>query len=215
MSRISITDAEKRLDDRANSNYNYVNQFFLTKDKEHNIVKFLLKDIADIEVYSVHVVKMTSKTGKEYSIHVSCLEHNCPMCREAQKYKDQMFPLVSRARDNIYLPLISLYDKDGEVSPEFKVWIRSTKFYRDNFAPTISRYGLDTCYEIERSGAKGAKQIAYNMFAIDKDFDKKPIPFADIDIETLKKDYDVADDSIFGETVRAPAAMVCGTTMAS
>ena len=36
------------------------------------------------------------------------------------------------------------------------------------------------------------------MFAIDKDFDKKPIPFADIDIETLKKDYDVADDSIFG-----------------
>lgn len=200
MARMTLEDADKRLKERDTSSGGFVNTFYLKNDKDTNIVKFLLDDVKDIEVYSVHEVKMTSKNGVPYRVQVNCLGDGCPLCKEAQKYKDQMFPLVSRAKDNIYLPVIKLYDNDGNKNPEFAVWVRSTKFYRDSFSAVVSRYGLKDCYEIERRGAKGEKQVAYNMFPITNGKDNKgdDIPFAGIDVEKLKEDFDVTDTTICG-----------------
>ena len=195
MARLSLEQASERLDNQ--SSFGYINKFFLTDDKEHTIVRMLLKDVADIEVYSVHDVKMTSKAGKEYIISVSCHGDNCPLCKEAMKYDKQMFPLVSKAKDNIYIPLIRLYNKDGKLDPVYQVFVRSTRFYRDTLAGFAARYDIDGFTEIERTGAKGSKKTNYSLYSVNKDFNGKPFENVKT-IEELKSDFEVKDDDIFG-----------------
>ena len=186
MARLSLEEANERLENQ--KSFGYINQFYLTDDKEHTIVRFLLKDSADIEVYSVHQVKMTSKSGSEYAVSVSCHGDNCPLCKEAMKYDKQKFPLVSKARDNIYIPLIRFYDKDGKLDPVYQVFVRSTRFYRDTLAGYAARYNIDGYTEVERVG-KGLK-TAYNLYSVVKDFYGKTLDNA-ISIEQLKDDFGV------------------------
>lgn len=195
MARINLTEANDRLDNQ--KNFGYINTFFLTKDKEHTIVKPLLSDMNDLEVHSIHEVKMTSKNGKDYRVSVDCLGDGCPMCREALKHADKMFPLVSKVRDNIYIPLIRLYDRNGEYNPAYEIFVRSTRFYRDTLAPAVSRYGLDGYWEIERIGGPGSKKTTYNLYSINKDFDSKPLDNSKT-LEQLKEDFEVKEDDIFG-----------------
>jgi len=195
MARLSLEEANERLDNQ--KSFGYINQFYLTDDKEHTIVRFLLKDVSDIEVYSIHQVKMTSKNGSEYVVHVSCHGDNCPLCKEAMKYDKQKFPLVSKARDNIYIPLIRFYDKDGKLDPAYQVFVRSTRFYRDTLAGYAARYNVDGYTEVERVG-KGTK-TAYNLYSVVKDFDGKALDDS-ISIEQLKEDFEVRKDDIFGRS---------------
>lgn len=193
MSRLSLDEMNTRLDNQ--KSFGYINKFFLTDDKEHTIVRFLLGDVKDIEVFSVHDLRMRSQAGKDYSVSVSCLGDNCPMCKEAMKYEKQAFPLVSKAKDNVYIPLIRLYDKDGKLDPVYQIFVRSTRFYRDTFASFAARYDLGGYTEIERVG-EGLK-TKYNLYSVTKDFNGKPFENT-VSIEQLKEDFDVKDDDIFG-----------------
>lgn len=192
--RIGLDEVDARLE-KQQMNFGYINTFYLSKDKDHTIVRFLLEDVKDIELYSVHRVKMTSKAGKEYAVEVSCHGDNCPLCQEALKYDKQAFPKVSKARDNIYLPLIRLYDAKGNLDPSYQVFVRSTRYYRDTFAGFAARYDLGGYTEIERIG-EGLK-TTYNLYNVTKDFDGKPLD-SGMTIAELKKDYDVKEDDIFG-----------------
>lgn len=195
MARLSLDEANERLSNQ--KSFGYINKFYLTDDKEHTIVRFLLKDVADIEVFSVHDVKMTSQNGKEYAVSVSCHGDNCPLCKESLKYSKQMFPLVSKARDNVYIPLIRLYNKDGKLEPVYQIFVRSTRFYRDTFAGYAARYDIDGYTEIERVGK--APKVAYNLYSVTKDFDGHP--FTDPPtIDKLKEDFEVREDDIFGRS---------------
>ena len=61
MARISIETANKHLENNSRE-YKYVNNFYLKQRGENTFIRPLLADINDIEVYSIHNVRMTSKT---------------------------------------------------------------------------------------------------------------------------------------------------------
>lgn len=192
---MSLSEMNERLDNQQTGSFNYINQFYLKNDKDRNFVRILLHDASDIEVYSVHNVKMTSKNGKEYVVQVNCLGDNCPMCREALKHANQKFPLVSKARDNVYIPLVALYDHTGKLEPSYMIFNRSTRWYRDVFAGFSARYSIDGVCEIERVGS-GIK-TTYNIYEARKDPNGKP--FDNLrSIEELKEDFEVKSDDIFG-----------------
>lgn len=152
MSRMSFETANERIDQQSQySGGNYTNTLML-KDKENAFVLSLLKDVTDVDVYSVHKVKMTSKSGKEYTIDVDCLGKDCPLCKEAQNHLNEKFPQVSKPRDVVYVPIIRLYNKDKEFEPQYMVLTRSTKWYRNTYVEAASRFDMTKPLEIMRSG---------------------------------------------------------------
>jgi len=204
--RMTLNEAQTRAENR--SNFNFINEFFLKNDGESNIVRFLFNDPNDIEVHAVHMIRMTSKGGQSYLIQVDCLGDNCPLCKEAVNHTDEKMPLVSRARDNIYLPLIAAYDVDGSVKPQYKVFTRSTNYYKNTLAPFIKRNDLNNMVEIERAGKKGDTRVSYNLYEAKKDFDEKSVTdksselyeLATKSIDDLKSDFEVKADDICGRT---------------
>lgn len=193
MSRLSLQDAEERLDNQQKGNY--INTFYLKNDKDHTIVQMLLDDVADIEVHSVHEVKMTSKNGNDYRVQVDCLGDNCPLCKEALKHENQKFPLVRKARDMVYIPLIRLYNEDGQYEPVYEIFSRSTRWYRDELAGYAARYDINGYIEIEKTGT--GMKTTYKLYEARKGLDgnalDKPKSIAE-----LKEDFDVKDDDICG-----------------
>lgn len=204
--RITLDEANTRAENR--SNFNFINEFFLKNDGESNIVRFLFNDPNDIEVHAVHMVRMTSKNGQSYLIQVDCLGDNCPLCKEALNHTDEKMPLVSKVRDNIYLPLIVAYDYEKLCNPQYKVFVRSTNYYKNTLAPFIKRNDLNEMVEIERNGAKGSPRTTYNLYAAKKDFHEKPVNdksselyvLATKSIDELKEDFEVRSDDICGRT---------------
>lgn len=194
MARLNLNEAESRLDNQTQRG-NYINQFWLKNDKDHTIVQMLLKDISEIEVHSVHEVKMTSKNGKEYRVQVDCLGDNCPMCKEALKHKNEKFPLVRQARDMVYIPLIRYYNANGEYEPSYEIFNRSTRWYRDELAGYAARYDVDGYTEIQKSGS--GISTTYKLYEARKDFDGNKLDKPK-SIEELKEDFEVKDDDICG-----------------
>lgn len=202
--RMTLNEAQTRAENR--SNFNFINEFFLKNDGESNIVRFLFNDPNDIEVHAVHMIRMTSKGGQSYLIQVDCLGDNCPLCKEAVNHTDEKMPLVSRARDNIYLPLIAAYDVDGSVKPQYKVFTRSTNYYKNTLAPFIKRNDLNNMVEVERQGERSNPRVSYNLYEAKKDFDEKSVTdktselytLATKTIEELKEDFGVKVDDICG-----------------
>lgn len=194
MSKISLQEVNERLNNQR-SGGNYINTFYLKNDKDHTIVQMLLDDVVNIEVHSIHEVKMTSKGGKDYRVQVDCHGNNCPLCKEALKHEGQMFPLVRKARDMVYIPLIRLYDKDGNYEPSYEVLCRSTRWYRDELAGFAARYDISGYVEVEKSGT--GLSTTYKLYSTAKDFDGKPLD-KPRSIEELKEDFEVKDDDICG-----------------
>lgn len=193
MSRISLNEANERLNNQSTGNY--INTFYLKNDKDHTIVRMLLDDVTNIEVHSVHEVKMTSKNGNEYRVQVDCHGNNCPLCKEALQYEGQKFPLVRKARDMVYIPLIRLYNKDGNYEPTYEILCRSTRWYRDELAGYAARYDISGYVEVEKTGT-GLK-TTYKLYEARKDFDGKPFSNPQ-PIEKLKEDFEIKDDDICG-----------------
>ena len=194
MARISIETANKHLENNSRE-YKYVNNFYLKQRGENTFIRPLLADIKDIEVYSIHNVRMTSKTGKTYLVQVSCHGDNCPLCKEAQKYDNALTAKVSKVRDYVYLPLIRLYNADKEYQPSYEIFSRSTRWYRDELAPFCARYNFNTVLEIQRLGT--GKDTTYKLYEARKDFEGNIIK-DDISIEQYMKDFEVQNDDIFG-----------------
>lgn len=203
--RLTINQAEERAESRENRN-GFINQFYLLDDGDTAIVKFLLNDVSDIEVHSVHMVRMTSKNGKSYPVQVDCLGDNCPLCREAQYHKEEKFPLVSRVRDNIYIPLIRCYNDKEEFDPVYEVFVRSTNYYRSTLVGYNKRNDISKLIEIERQGKRGDTRVTYALYEAHKDADGKDVTTKDSklfeiatkSVEELKKDFEVGADDICG-----------------
>lgn len=205
--RLSLKQADQRIDSRGtNTQSKFINEFYLRNDGNHNIIRILLKDIDSIELHSVHTVKMTSKNGKPYPMAVDCLGPDCPFCNAAQNYKDEKFPLVSRVRDNIYLPVIVFYDEDDNVNAEYKVFVRSTNYLRQTLIPFAKRNDISKPVEIERQGRAGETRISYNLYEAKVDFDDIDISssksacyeLASRSLEDLMNDFEVKTDDICG-----------------
>lgn len=193
MARINLEEMKTRLDNQQSGNF--IPSFFLKGDGSHNIVKFLLNSVNDIEIFSVHSIRLAGKNGNFFN-SVNCTgAEDCALCREAVNHTGEKMPLVSRTRDNVYIPVVVMYDKDGKFNPYYAIWERSTKFFRDTLAPTFARYDIHGAFEIERRGV--APQVQYNIYNVDKDFEGNAIDFSK-SVEDYKKEFDVKDDDVFG-----------------
>jgi hypothetical protein len=194
MARMSFKEAEERVQNQGQGgNGNYTNILFL-KDKESAYIIPLLKDVTDVEVHSVHKVKLVSKSGKEYMVDVDCLGNNCPLCKEAQNHVGEKFPQVSKARDAVYVPIVRLYNKDKEFDPQYYVLTRSTKWYRNTYVEAASRFDMNKPLEIVRSG--NGVDTTWSIYPAMK-VNGKDIP--EVDLNQLIDDLEIdIDSSIFG-----------------
>ena len=186
MARISLADAEKREQERSNyGGGTFINALWL-KDKENAYILTALKDVTDVEVHSVHKVQVIGKSGKTFTVDVDCLGKGCSLCTEALKHKDEKFPVVTKARDMVYVPIVRLYDRDGEFSPQFYILSRSTKWYRNTYVEAASRFDMSKPLEIMRSGS--GVNTTWSIYPATKAFGK-PIP--DCNIDQLIEDLDI------------------------
>ena len=132
--------------------------FSLKGDGDSAIVRFLYKDVDDVEGYAVHEVEIDGK--KRY---VNCLrEYNqpiddCPFCR-AKKFQ------VAK----LFVPV---YNEDEQ---KVQVWERGKKFFQ-KISGLCSRYNKAPIYqqtfEIVRSGKPGDTQTTYEIYRTDDPVD--------------------------------------------
>lgn len=198
MARINFNDIEKRNEEKkafANGgNFKRINSLWL-KDRESAYVKVLLDDIKNVEVHSVHLVKIPTKSGKSFPIHVDCLGNNCPLCQEAQKHTEEMYPTVTKARDMVFVPVLSFMNYQGEEELNFAVLARSTSWASSDFFPDMARYGIDGNFEIQRTGS--GTSTTYRFYPAVKLGNGNPFP--KVDMKQVQKDLDIAlPEDIYG-----------------
>lgn len=143
--------------------------FSLKNDKDTARVRFLYNGINDVLGYSVHEVEVNGK--KRY---VNCPREygesldKCPMCKAG-----------SPVRVKYFIPLY-LLDSGNTV-----VWERGKEF-GNKLSSLCSRYPnlVTHRFEIERNGARGSKDTAYEIY-----------PLADVpeDKDVRVDDFDVSD----------------------
>ena len=192
MARINFNDIEKRNEEKkafANGvNFKRISELWL-KDRESAYVKVLLDDIKNVEVHSIHKVKIPTKTGKSFNIHVDCLGQGCPLCEEAKKHTEEMFPTVTRVRDMIYVPLLSFMNYQGEEELNFAVLASS------DFFPDMARYGINGNFEIQRTGS--GTSTTYRFYPAVKLGNGNPFP--NVDMKQVYSDLNIElPDDIYG-----------------
>lgn len=193
--------AQQQANAENNNGGKYIREFFLKGDGSHTIIKPLVEDVNDIEVNTVHKVRMTKKDGTAYQIKVDCLggEHNCPLCREAKNHLDVKFPaypLVSTAKTMVNIPLIRLYDKDGKREPSYEVFSLSAWIYKKVAPQFVRMRPFARPMELVRTGTKA--DTSYNAFPMDTDFDGGELTELNGTVAELKAKYEVKDDDIVG-----------------
>ena len=187
MARISFDDIDKRIEEKkGGGDYKRINSFFL-KDKESSYVKVLLDDIKNVAVYGVHIVKISTKTGKPILVHVDCLGKDCPLCAEAQKHTEEMYPLVSRTKDMVFVPMLTFTNYKGEEGLGFAILARTTSWAQSDFFPDMARYGIDENFEIQRTGT--GTGTTYRFYPARKLPSGNPFP--DIDLTQVCKDLNI------------------------
>lgn len=190
MARISFNDIDQRIEEKKSfangGNFKRINAFFL-KDKESSYVKVLLDDIKNVEVHSVHLVKVNFNTGKHFTVHVDCLGNGCPLCEEAKNHTEEMYPVVTRARDMVYVPLLTFMNYKGEEEIGFSILGRSTTWAQSDFFPDMARYGIDGNFEIQRTGS--GTGTTYRFYPARQLPNGKPFP--NVDMKQVYKDLDI------------------------
>ena len=163
------------------NNKKYTNSFSL-KENESAFIKFLITDIDDIEVHTIHRLPVPTKNGNTFWKPVECLEDNCPICNSGEK-----------SSDVAVIPILVLYNDSGEYAPEFKLFLRSTGWVLNSLIPFEARYGLDCIVECERKGQK--TQTVYNLYEARKGPKGVELPKLP-DIETIKADFNVTQEAV-------------------
>lgn len=207
MARISFEEMNARLDKRNKKETTieqtprkYLNRVALKKNKDHTIVRFLVDKPEDIEIYSTHTVRMTSKNGKSYPMEVSCLGDGCPLCEAAKKFANDPFPqMVTRVNDSFYVPVVNLYNYKGEREDRYELFSRSTNYYRTNLMGFMTRYGIDNHIEIERVNGATAAQTQWNLFEARKDFEGNALDTSE-SVASLQAKFDVQNDDVYGRS---------------
>lgn len=187
MARKSFTQAQEDM----NSNQGgYTQNFYLKNEKDSAFIRFLFDNLDDVPILSVHNVALTSKSGTTYYAQVDCLGEGCLFCKHATKTTP-----FSPARDMGYMPLLQIYNENGEYEPTFKVFNRSVSWMSNTLVGFESRYGLDSIIETEKTG-KGTK-TNYMLYPAMKGVNGQALP----ELPTLSKlieDFDVTEERIVG-----------------
>lgn len=142
MARFSLEDSE-------NYGASTRKYFNLKNDGDVARIRFLYKDINDIEGVAVHEIEVGGKR-----MDVECLRayneptDNCPLCREGYKVSAKLF--------------IPVYDEDDK---ESKIWTRGRTFFQ-KLSSLCSRYNplVSTSFEVERCGKAGDTKTTYELY---------------------------------------------------
>lgn len=128
--------------------------FTLKNDGDVARVRFMYRDVNDVEGFAVHEIEVDGKRR-----YVNCIrDYNdpvdkCPFCA-AQKFQ----------RAKLFIPI---YDEDdGRV----KVWERGKKFL-SKITSLCARYPdlVSHVFEIERNGKPGSTQTTYEIYEVSQD----------------------------------------------
>ena len=185
MARKSFTQAQE---DMNNNQGGYTQNFYLKNEKDSAFIRFLFDNLDDVPILSVHNVALTSKSGTTYYAQVDCIGEGCPFCKHATKSTP-----FSSARDMGYMPLLQIYNENGEYEPTFKVFNRSVSWMSNTLVGFESRYGLDSIIEIETTGQK--KKKTYNLYPAMKGFRGQELPELP-PLDKLLDDFEVTEESI-------------------
>lgn len=171
MAKVSIDDARK-----ASTNGNF---FSLKNDKEEARVRFLYSTPKDVDIYSVHEIKLGDRRRL-----VDCLKDpsdpnsHCPFCDAGIKKQQKVF-------------LLLLDEKTDEV----KLWERTFLGYERNILPILEHVSSEeivgTVFTIMRNGKPGDMKTTYTLMVSAVD-------------ETIMKDFPgelpATDSSILKKT---------------
>lgn len=185
MARKSFAQAQE---DNKNNNRDYTPSFYLNKEKDSTFIRFLFNNLDDVSIHSIHSVAMPGKSGKTYFAQVDCVGDGCPFCKHATK--DTPF---SRARDMGYMPVLQIYNENGEYEPTFKVFNRSVVWMSDVLVGFEARYGLDNIVEIERVGS--GNKTTYMLYPAMKGYKGQELPELP-PLEKLLDDFEVTQEAI-------------------
>ena len=182
-----------------------IKNFSLSDDRDGAHVRFLFENATDASFFRTHVVSLNTAGGKRYSIDVDCIAGNgqqCPLCREAIKYKGMYPKPVDTAKDSIYMPVVVLDKKTSagvEKLNELQVWKRGVKFYKTDLSPHASRNGnlFSNVTELERIGKRGSQDTAYRAYSSNSDYDGNPyqVPKS---LDEAKAEVGYTDDILYG-----------------
>ena len=157
--------------------------FVLKQDKESVVVRMLVRDVDDLDIYTVHRVNINEKDR-----YVDCLgAGECPLCASGDK--------VTR---KIFIQMID--ERDGKL----KIWDRG-KSIIDKMNGLVNKYGslYNRRIEIERHGKPKDPQTDYVFYVLDSD---------DTDYDSLpaKKEIAGVDKLILVKTKAELQALVNG-----
>ena len=207
--RLNLEQVNQSIE-RQNSGNNFkdfrrIKNFSLADDRDGAHVRFLFENATDASFFRTHIVTLNTAGGKRYSIDVDCIAGNgqqCPLCREAIKYKGMYPKPVDTAKDSIYMPVVVLDKKTSagvEKLNELQVWKRGVKFYKTDLSPHASRNGnlFSNVTELERIGKKGSQDTAYRAYSSNSDYDGNPYP-APKSLDEVKAEVEYTDDVLYG-----------------
>lgn len=207
--RLNLEQVNQSIE-RQNSGNNFkdfrrIKNFSLSDDRDGAHVRFLFENATDASFFRTHVVSLNTASGKKYSIDVDCIAGNgqqCPLCREAIKYKGMYPKPVDTAKDSIYMPVVVLDKKTSagvEKLNELQVWKRGVKFYKTDLSPHASRNGnlFSNVTELERIGKRGSQDTAYRAYSSNSDYDGNPYP-APKSLDEAKTEVEYTDDILYG-----------------
>ena len=183
MARKSFTQAQEDYNNKAQTEY--VQSFYL-KENENNFIKFLVDNVNDLLITSAHTIAMTSKKGNAYYPLVDCIGDECPFCKAASPNGS-----ISYARDVAIIPLLVLYNEDGEYDPQYKLWTRGIGYISSTLMGYESRYGLNDIVEVERKGNN--KNTTYSLYSARKGMNGEPLPDLP-DLAKIREDFEVNED---------------------
>lgn len=174
MANISYADYEnKKANYSNNSTKEYkVGYFALKDDGDEAIVRFGHSTPEEINIVTVHVVKMTNKDGKDVYKRVSCLREphepvsKCPLCASGNKMVDKFFvKLIEYVKDD-----------NGNIVPKARVWERPAKFARE-LKSFMDEYGdlTNFIFKIKRRGNRGSTDTTYNIIPVRQDVYKPEV----------------------------------------
>lgn len=207
--RLNLEQVNQSIE-RQNSGSNFkdfrrIKNFSLSDDRDGAHVRFLFENATDASFFRTHVVSLNTASGKKYTIDVDCIAGNgqqCPLCREAIKYKGMYPKPVDTAKDSIYMPVVVLDKKTSagvEKLNELQVWKRGVKFYKTDLSPHASRNGnlFNGVTEVERLGKRGDQATQMRLFGSASDYDGNPYP-APKSLDEVKADVGYTDDILYG-----------------
>ena len=157
MARIRNDEAEKFVPSSSGE------WFALKNDGDTEKVQFLISDTGELDVFTVHKVKIGDKER-----YVNCIREYgeplevCPLCDNEYQLKVARFVVMYSHKDN-----------------KIKIWERGKQFISRLEGLANRYYPLhDTVFEIERHGKAGDKQTTYEIYPCPQD---KPIDISDIE----------------------------------